>query len=276
VLDFSQLYVLELGYDYIVDSEQRLHCDYIYPEKIVAVTCKEKKSLVIGTFISTLRPVLLKCDGVEKWNLITDISTYLGDICVFKGQAYVINRAGQTITVGPDDSNASLVAERPESEPVVGNKKFLVESESKLLLVDIYDFLVLRIKVFRLDEKARKWVKLTSLGDRVLFLGNGCSFSASASDLCVSKGNCVIFIDDAFLNFNGKYMQYGNCVFDLDQGQLLPLFDRPEYFNLFWPPTEWIHKCCVPNRVCCLALFCLVSVVRLDNLFNCTRRNRKI
>lgn len=69
-----------------------------------------------------------------------------------------------------DDLNAWLVAEPPESdfEPVLGgNKKFLVESEGKLLLVVIYEFLgfasgdsVFWIKVFRLDEKAHKWVKI--------------------------------------------------------------------------------------------------------------------
>ncbi|AES59279.1 hypothetical protein MtrunA17_Chr1g0151701 [Medicago truncatula] len=185
------------------------------------------------------------------------MSMYLGDICIFKRRPYAINRIGKTITVGLDDLNAWLVAEPPESdsEPLLGgNKKFLVESEGKLLLVVIYEFLgfasgdsVFWIKVFRLDEKARKWVKLTSLGDRVLFLGNGCLFSASASELSVTKGNCVIFIDDAFLHFNCKNMQYGNCVFDLDQRQLTPLSDCPEYFNLFWPPTEWIGECCVPK-----------------------------
>ncbi|RHN77156.1 putative F-box domain-containing protein [Medicago truncatula] len=222
-LDFSELYVLELGNDYIIDSEQILPCDYVYPEKIVAVTCKEKGPLVIGTFISTKKSVSLKTNGDEIWCVITDMSINLVDICVFKGRPYMIDG--------------------------------IVESEGALLRVDIYECLgfdysgkdVLRINVFRFDEKECKWADLMSLGDRVLFLGNGCSFSASASDLCVSKGNCVIFIDDAFLNFNGKNMQYGNCVFDLDQGKLSPLSDCPDYFNLFWPPAEWIGECCVPK-----------------------------
>jgi hypothetical protein len=138
-----------------------------------------------------------------------------------------------------------------------GDMKFLVESEGELLLVDVYkSYSVyfdldgevacrddLKIHVFRLDEKAKKWVKLPSLGDRILFLGNGCSFSTSASDLSVAKGNCVIFMDDDCSlvnkicnNASGMY------VFDLDQGHVSPLSDYPDYLNLFWPPPEWIVK----------------------------------
>ncbi|RHN49673.1 hypothetical protein MtrunA17_Chr6g0449121 [Medicago truncatula] len=68
--------------------------------------------------------------------------------------------------------------------------KFLVESEGDLLLVDVYECIrtgfpdhdPVRIHVFKLNEK-----KLTSLGDKVLFLNFICSFSTSASNLCVSK-----------------------------------------------------------------------------------------
>ncbi|RHN76666.1 hypothetical protein MtrunA17_Chr1g0146361 [Medicago truncatula] len=80
-----------------------------------------------------------------------------------------------------------------------------------------------------------KWVKLANLGDIVLFLGSLCSFSASASalDLCVPKGNCVIIMDNIFSN--------APCVFlDLDDGRLLPLIDYAEYFELFVPPQKWI------------------------------------
>jgi len=122
----------------------------------------------------------------------------MGDICLFKGQPYATNKFGKTIMVGlDDDSSVQLVA-----EPLVdgGDMKFLVESEGDLLLVDVYDCIrtgfpdhgPVRIDVFKLNEKEKKWVKLTSLGDRVMFLNFICSFSASASDLFVSKGNCII------------------------------------------------------------------------------------
>jgi hypothetical protein len=86
--------------------------------------------------------------------------------------------------IGPEDSTVRLLA-----NPVFGgNIKFLVENEYKtsLLLVDCHGYNTgaadedVRFDVFRLDEKEKKWIKLTTLGDMVLFLGGDCSFSASA------------------------------------------------------------------------------------------------
>lgn len=137
--------------------------------------------------------------------------------------------------IGPD-STVQMVAEHVVHG---GDRKLLVESDGELLLVDIYESLDFGINVFRFHEKEKKWVKLMNLGDRVLFFGEGCSFSASASDLCVSKGNCIIFIDDAITNY---WMQGGNGVYHLDQGRVSPVSRYHEYFNLFSPPPDWILK----------------------------------
>jgi hypothetical protein len=243
LFNFYKLSVVHLGTDFIIDdADNKLHlyCNYMYPEKVVSVTRHGKKPMILGTSTSSPKPVLFKC-GDENWTVIPDMFTCFGDISVFKGRHYVVNKFGRTIRVGPDDLTVELVA-----EPFVGGDiKFLVENEGELLLVDIYESFCFSIEIFRLDVKEKKWVNLsTSLGDRVLFLGNGCSFSASASDLCVSKGNCVIFIDDAFLSFGFNNFHYGNCVFHLDQRRLLSLSDCLEYFNLFRPSWGLIVKCC--------------------------------
>jgi hypothetical protein len=98
--------------------------------------------------------------------------------------------------------------------------------ESELLLVDmIYVKCGVWIDVYRLDEKKKKWVKLSNLGDRVLFLGNQCSFSVSASDLGFANGNCVIILDDSPPGC-------GMSVLNFDEARVLPLSDYPNYFNL--------------------------------------------
>jgi hypothetical protein len=160
-----------------------------------------------------------------------------------------------------------------------GDIKFLVESEGELLLVDVYEPFfysvvaykdALKIDVFRLDEKEKKWVKLPSLGDRILFLGNGGSFSTSASDLYVAKGNCVIFMDDVF---DTMLCESGMCVFHLDQNSLSPLCEYPGYLNLFWPPPKWIIEGCMHKSkksmlslfpVCCIRTDIVKNVVYLD------------
>jgi hypothetical protein len=179
VLDYNKLSVLHLGstffvLDFDLKFKNRLYNwnKYIYPQKVVAVACHGKKPLVVGTLISPPQPLLVKC-GDEKWKVIPNMSTKFGDICLFKGRPYAVDKTGKTIMVGLD-SSVQLVA-----EPLVGggNMKFLVESEGDLLLADIYECLCIdlnepvRINLFKLNEKEKKWVKLSSLGDMVLFLG---------------------------------------------------------------------------------------------------------
>jgi hypothetical protein len=95
------------------------------------------------------------------------------------------------------------------------------------------------VRLMDFDEKENEWVKLRDIGDRVLFLGIGRSFSAYASELSLPKGNCVVFIDDSVLCIGN--VSDGNYVFHLDQDKLSPISEYPEYLNLFYPP-EWILK----------------------------------
>jgi len=239
LLDFNNLSVRHLGTDFIVEDEFIFHhkpsffSNYMYPEKVLSVG---EKPLTIGMLkYCTPQQVLFRCSD-ECWKLISDISTTFGDICVFRGQIYIVDKRGRTVKIRLD-STVELVAQHVVGG---GDRKLLVESEGELLLVDIYECLRFSVEVFKFHEKGKKWVKLKNLGDRVLFLVNGCSFSASASDLCVSKGNCVIFIDDAFLS--SRNIQWGNRVFHLDQDRLSSMSRYPEYFNLFWPPPDWISR----------------------------------
>lgn len=210
-------------------------------KKVVAIMQhgKNKETVALGTLNQNGHPILFHCSE-KRWTLIPCMSTYFLDICVFKERFYAVNKIGRTVAFGLDYS-VELVAEYVNG----GDMKFLVECEGELLLVDICDSHCfgfpgekgLKLKVFRLNERKKEWRSKT-LGDRVLFLGNGCSFYASASDLSVVKGNCVVFIDDAFIPFDN--MRCGMCVFDLDEHRLSPLSHYPDYFNLFWPPPEWI------------------------------------
>jgi hypothetical protein len=68
-------------------------------------------------------------------------------------------------------------------------------------------------------------VKLRDIGDRVLFLGGECSFSAYASELGLPKGNCVVFFDDSILCCGN--LVRGNCVFHLDQARLSLMLNIP-------------------------------------------------
>jgi hypothetical protein len=171
------------------------------------------------------------------------------DVCVFNGRPIAVDNNGRAVRVGPDLC-LDLVAEAVFG----GDKKFLVESDGELLLVDKYLSCVgncilsadgvdeigverdVRFDVFRLDEKEKKWVEVRNLGDRVLFLGEDCVFSASCNGN--GDGNCVIFMDDAYRNCHSA--ELGISVYHLDQRRISPLSDFPCYSKLFWPPPAWV------------------------------------
>lgn len=205
----------------------------VYFEKVVV----GGHPLSIVTHDHSDEPVVFRC-GDDSWTKIPYLEGK-ADICNFKGWPCLIDKTGLTVIIKPDLSVHLL------AEPLLdgGDVKVFVENECELLMVDRYvrngDDGDVRIDVFRLDEKRRKWVKVENLGDRVLILGEGCSFSASASDLGFANGNFVIYSNGA------KVWGHEMSVFHLDQSQVSPLSDYPDYAKLFWPPPEWIVKQCL-------------------------------
>ncbi|KAK2388835.1 hypothetical protein QL285_062474 [Trifolium repens] len=180
LIDFLKLPVIHLGHMFFIDVP-RLHY-----RKVVASTCEVGQPLVVMSYKYD-DPYIFECEE-NCWTSIPIVpnETSCGDMCIFKGRPCVTDQHGRTFMIR-ENSNACLLA-----NPVVGgNVKFLVERECDLLLVDCHgiDTRVankdVRFDVFRLDEKEKNWVKLTTLGDRVLFLDIKCSFSALASDLHV-------------------------------------------------------------------------------------------
>lgn len=208
--------------------------------------------------------------GDKRWTIIHDMPSPYDDVILFQREFYAVDGTGRTVLVGLS-LDVSLVAESVYG----GDKKFLVESNGELLLVDMYlsagyvgvgdgddvdvdeDFdeyvgeRAVRFKVFGLDIEGKRWVEVDSLRDRVLFLGDDCAFSASVAELSSSsciKGNRVLFTDNFFYTrgeggssvsdevFKGRDI----CVFDLDNDSIALLADCPEYSRLFWPPPDMV------------------------------------
>jgi hypothetical protein len=240
VIDFNKLSVFHLGHTYFIHHRYLRQNQHIHYAKVVAATSEGGQPIAFLTYSRQTNRMIFNC-GDDSWNNIPAMSMPLcGGMCVFKGRLCATDVVGRTVIIGPD-STIQLLA-----NPVFGGaKKFLVESECELFLVDRYlsngDDDV-RIDVFRLDEKEKKWVRLTDLGDRVLFLGGDRSFCVSASDLCVVNGNCVVYSRRYAYHLNATEFGKQMRIFHLDQGRVSPLSDYPDYFKLFWPPPEWIVR----------------------------------
>ncbi|CAI8596154.1 unnamed protein product [Vicia faba] len=241
LIDFNHLPVLDLEHKFRIheaDSPDR----YVHDGKVIVATGKGGgKPLDLMTYDNFQELKILRY-GVGSWKSIPTIERSLwGDICIFKGKLCVADKNGRTVMIESDYSVHLL------ANPVYGAEfKFLVvESECvSLLLVDCHGLTSadedgIRFDVFRLDEKNKRWIKLRSLENRVLFMGDDCSFCVSASNLCIGNGNCIIYSRD--YNFHSiEQVESRMRIFHLDQDRVSPLSDYPDYFKLFWPPPEWI------------------------------------
>ncbi|KAL6214100.1 hypothetical protein ACLB2K_013538 [Fragaria x ananassa] len=271
VLDLSRFRVFDLGEEYALH-----HVNFrplvnalggaanLYREKVVFMWLGDESSDYVLLTIHVSGQLALFKSVEKRWTIIHEMPSPYDDVILFRGQFYAVDGTGRTVRVGLDSRSPSLAA-----NPVYGgDKKFLVESSGELLVVDMYlsDDQVdwdaedevsqvqlngciyertVRFKVYKVDEGGQKLVRMKSLGDRVLFLGDDCTFSASASELAGCKGNCIFFMDNFFYTSGeeeGTYKGRDIGVFDLDSGAITPLSDSPEAAKLFWPPPEWVSR----------------------------------
>ncbi|XP_048633676.1 F-box/kelch-repeat protein At1g64840 [Brassica napus] len=102
--------------------------------------------------------------------------------------------------------------------PLLRSSKYLVQAgDDELLLVEkfnpfpdaeILDFNRFTCRVSRLDNEADKWVEITDLGDRVLFIRDSGNFCCSAKELpdgCGVSGNSIVFTNTGYMTFAYKY-----------------------------------------------------------------------
>lgn len=206
--------------------------------------------------------VLFKQGDVE-WTISSDFpSSCFDDIINYKGNFYATDQAGRLVMLDSSLNEMEIVPPFTSS----GNRKHLVKSSGNLLLVDRYmenehDLLECNdafdlvqdsglnftydIEVFKLNEQEHCWVKVKSLCDKVLFVGDQC-FSITSRDFYGSNGNCIYFRDEYIGATSGDCVRakgvYGHntCVFTIGDGKLGPLDDFPGYADIYWPPTKLV------------------------------------
>ncbi|KAL8502313.1 hypothetical protein ACS0TY_021450 [Phlomoides rotata] len=100
-----------------------------------------------------------------------------------------------------------------------------------------------KFQVFRLDEDAGQWIEMTNLGDKMLFLGDNCTFSASASEIfgdnSSSRGNCILFTDQYSHREDDDVSKNRSIgVFEMESESIGPIGRK--FSEMFWPPPEWV------------------------------------
>ncbi|KAH6768661.1 hypothetical protein C2S51_013997 [Perilla frutescens var. frutescens] len=282
---FLDIRVTELGEEYALQyinfrptANSIGEAGNLYMEK-VAVLNNGSGGFVLLTIHVSGKLVVYK-SGDEKWRLIDDLPSPYDDVMLWKGRFYAVDNTGRTVVVNTADLNVSVAA----NSIFGGDKKFLVDSDGELVVVDMYlsvepaddlgfneglefyeefdSFMserTVKFKVFRLDVNLEKWIEITDLGDKMLFLGDNCAFSASAAetfgdDKC--RGNCILFTDQ-YCNRedDGGLKTRGVGVFDLESGSIGPIDSHIGYSKMFWPPPDWVY-----STVSIEVRFCLISL----------------
>ncbi|GJR27318.1 F-box protein SKIP23 [Tanacetum coccineum] len=266
-LDLLNFRVLELGQEYALQYiSYRPNANSIgdsvtlYMEK-VAFCFYGVVGFVLLTIHVSGKLALLKY-GDKKWNIINDMPSPYDDVIFYDKGFYAVDSTGRTVVVDVEEMSLRVVA----GSVFGGDKKFLVESLGELFMVDKYlsvgpdndydyddenyefyeDFdcfmseRTVKLQVYKMDREGEKWVEVKDLGDRMLFLGDNCGFSASAKDFPGCKGNCVFFTGQNRED-DGTMKSRGISVFDLETGNIGAIPNNSGYSQLFWPPPAWLH-----------------------------------
>ncbi|KAL8060122.1 hypothetical protein ABFS82_02G003900 [Erythranthe guttata] len=272
IFNFFDLRVKELGEEYALQyinfrpmASSIGEAGNLYMEK-VAVMNDSCGGIVLLTIHVSGKLVVYK-PGDEKWSVIDDLPSPYDDVILREGRFCAVDNTGRMVVVNVADLTVSVVA----NSVFGGDKKFLVELKGELLLVDMYlsigpaddlgynegfefyeefdGFMserTVKFEVFRLDENVGKWVEVSDLGDTMLFLGDNCTFSASASEIFRDnscKGNCIFFTDQ-YCNREDDdgVWKIGVGVFDMESRSIGPIDNHVGYSKMFWPPPDWIYS----------------------------------
>ncbi|KAJ0010625.1 hypothetical protein Pint_34203 [Pistacia integerrima] len=271
VVDIQNLNICEIGHEYVLNyinsppnSNFMNELCNLYMEKVVLMYLGSRESDSDGFVLLTVHvsgKLAMFKSGHKKWTILQYMPSPFDDVIVYKGRFYAVDNTGSTVVVDCSRCSVNLVG-----NPVFGgDKKYLVECKGDLLLVDMHLSIdaatfdpnldweqqlayfvrerTVMFKFYKLDEERKEWAEVNNLKDDVLFLGEDSVFSVSVNELGVSRGNCILFVDNVYgLSEDGADddVHLGVGVFDLESGCIKPLGNYPELSKLFWPVPDWI------------------------------------
>ncbi|XP_010242020.1 PREDICTED: F-box protein SKIP23-like [Nelumbo nucifera] len=169
--------------------------------------------------------------GNKRWKTLTTRWDPYEDIIYHNGLFYALSNQGPVVTVDIDSDPISVIEIAPRvAEPRLVDKLYLVESLGDLILVLRIDcewqkvdgsllqpYKTVEFQGYKLDRMNRRWMKIKSIGDQMLFLSDNCSMSLSSRYFpeC-SRGDSIYFNDDYSQRyFHNTFGCRDTVVFDL-------------------------------------------------------------
>ncbi|CAL9233771.1 unnamed protein product [Arabidopsis halleri] len=187
LMNMLDCHVLALGHQYRIPGWNSNRVAFLQLDK------KEKRGEFI-VLINCINDLMVLTSVEMRWKQLKNIPHDLcKDVLTFRGRFYATFISGKIVAIDPYSLEVTLLLPSPE----VSTAPDLIPSgNDELFLVvptDVNGQSVYRVS--RLDEKADKWVKVTDLGERVLFIGGHLGkFCCSAEELPHDlKGNLIAF-----------------------------------------------------------------------------------
>ncbi|XP_031287352.1 F-box protein SKIP23-like [Pistacia vera] len=194
--------------------------------------------------------------GDKSWSLITcDGISSFEDILYYKEKFYVLNHMGLIFIVDPQTLYITRLA-GPMPNMAAGIKFFLVFCEELFMIIKYWTHnypkpeknsdtihYPIHMEAFKLDEANNMWVELDQeFEDRVVFVGDGGSFTLPVDEIPGFEGNCVVLGDVTFSGNCMRHPGYKAGVYNLKNHTSMAIRDHPNCSDLFWPPPKWVTK----------------------------------
>ncbi|KAJ4980829.1 hypothetical protein NE237_031666 [Protea cynaroides] len=218
--------------------------DYISKAALSANPCRTLDYVILA-IVGHDEKLAYYQSGADKWiNMRTNLILF-EDVIYYKGLFYAVCYYGAVLSYdfSFEPPIETLITGR-STEGRTCDMYYLVESLGELLLVlrhfnDTVPNKTVRFEVCKLDERKREWIQMKSIGDRILFLGYGCSTSIAAQDFPECKRNSIYFNDDYCYRFLDPPIRYRDIgVFDFENESVESFYD--DSLSTWTTPSYWI------------------------------------
>ncbi|XP_059460504.1 F-box protein SKIP23-like [Corylus avellana] len=225
-------------------------------KKVVLSSAPLKNKNFIALAILNHSNILVYCkNGDQSWSFIHVARFFCEDVIYYNDLFYAVDKNGAIAVCDVNGSSPTVSVIRPPLQ-LGGDMQYLVNSgDDELLLVTRYVDLqyddtdpyvpsefykTVGFEVFRMNWGEPRWERVTSLGDRMFFIGENMSISFLAYDFRACLGNCIYFTDDCEF-YDGAFGDYDLGIFKLWDGSIepLPCYQRNPHSQTHWPPI-WV------------------------------------